>query len=330
MHIQYLIIGQGIAGTLVSHALWRDGKDFLLLDDGNKSTASHTAAAIINPLAGKHLKPDPNAMPVIEQAAATYRALEELLGCSLLHSMEMYYFPEDKATMLHFAAQQLQYPEYFSSSPGISQLENYFSIPYTPGIIKGLFQADAPLLLAQWRNFLEQQQRIITMVFDREKLVVGSNNIEYEGITADKIIFCDGAAGMDNPWLKHIPFTANRGDALLLDIPGLPADVLYEHGLRLAPYTDKLFWYGSNYRWNYTDLNPDNTWAAYAVRLLKGWLKLPFEVKEHKVAARPTTAGQKVFAGIHPEISSIAYLAGLGTRGFSWGPFWAEKLAATL
>jgi len=330
MRTKYLIIGQGIAGTLLSCELYKAGKDFLLLDNDNRNNASYTAAAIINPLGGKHWKPVEQGAIIIEKALEVYKALDGLLDCSFVQSRELYYFPQDGTDLSYFIQQQKLLPACLSMITDTSVLRPYFNMPYMPGKIMGLWQVDSTQLLTQWHAFLKREQRLVTALFDHERLKVGGNGIEYDGINADKIIFCDGAAGINNPWLKHIPFTANRGDVLLLDIPDLPANALYEHKLRLVPYTGNSFWCGSNYQWKYKNLVPDLLWRKQAEEHLEKWLKLPYKVIDHKVAERPTTAGQKVFAGIHPGTSSIAYLNGLGTRGFSSGPLWAARLAAML
>ena len=53
MEIDYLIVGQGISGTMLSWFLHKEGKSFAVIDDGNEHSASKTAAGIINPITGR-------------------------------------------------------------------------------------------------------------------------------------------------------------------------------------------------------------------------------------------------------------------------------------
>lgn len=53
MTVDYLIIGQGICGTMLSWNLFREGKKVLVIDDGNEHTPSRAAAGIINPVTGR-------------------------------------------------------------------------------------------------------------------------------------------------------------------------------------------------------------------------------------------------------------------------------------
>jgi glycine/D-amino acid oxidase-like deaminating enzyme len=116
----------------------------------------------------------------------------------------------------------------------------------------------------------------------------------------------------------------------MLDIPGLPEDAIYHRKLRLVPKGDHQFWCGSNYQWDFENILPDENWRKESEAELKSWLKIPSEIKNHIVAQRPTTAGQIPIVGIHPEYTALAIFNGLGTRGFSSGPYWAAEMAALL
>ena len=53
MHIDFLIIGQGICGTMLSWFLQKAGKSFLIIDDNNADAPSKVSAGIINPVTGR-------------------------------------------------------------------------------------------------------------------------------------------------------------------------------------------------------------------------------------------------------------------------------------
>ena len=53
MQVDYLIIGQGICGTMLSWFLHKEGKTFLIIDDNNENASSKIAAGIINPVTGR-------------------------------------------------------------------------------------------------------------------------------------------------------------------------------------------------------------------------------------------------------------------------------------
>ena len=53
MQVEYLIVGQGICGTMLSWFLHKQGKTFLVIDDNNENSSSKIAAGIINPVTGR-------------------------------------------------------------------------------------------------------------------------------------------------------------------------------------------------------------------------------------------------------------------------------------
>lgn len=49
----YIIVGQGLAGSLIALNLLRRGKSVRVIDDGHKHAASKVAAGLINPITGR-------------------------------------------------------------------------------------------------------------------------------------------------------------------------------------------------------------------------------------------------------------------------------------
>lgn len=319
MNPDFLIVGQGIAGTLLSHRLLQAGCSVLVLDDGRPDKASRVAGAVINPLSGKRWKPAAGADLFLPIAQATYLELEALLKVPLLLSKPLYIFNPAGQELLQHLDQ---------INPGL--LDPYFHIDGPLSCIPDTWLVEASALLDAWKIYLSVTGAFREESFDPRDCTIFPDQVTYRDITAQRIIFCDGAAAAGYPLWAPLPFTRNRGEALLLEIPGLPADALYHQGLRLAPRSDGLFWCGSNYTWDYDDLEPDAEWRGQTLDTLKHWLKLPFCCKDHIVAERPTTAGQVPLVGIHPQYPAVGILNGLGTRGFSAGPYWAEQLARQL
>ena len=63
---------------------------------------------------------------------------------------------------------------------------------------------------------------------------------------------------------------------------------------------------------------------------LSAILNTPFEVVEHKAAIRPTVKDRRPFIGFHPEYSSIGIFNGMGTKGISLAPFFANHFTEHL
>jgi glycine/D-amino acid oxidase-like deaminating enzyme len=158
-------------------------------------------------------------------------------------------------------------------------------------------------------------------------LKVHADKIEYKNITAGKIIFCDGTAGIDNPYFKQLPFAPNKGEALIVEILDLPDHNIYKKSMTLVPLQDAgLFWIGSNYLWDFDNPDPTESFRKNTEQVLKEWLKIPFKILEHRSGIRPATLERRPFVGVHPLYSNIGILNGMGTKGYSLAPFFAKQL----
>src|SRR4029079_6360252 len=53
MHVDVIIVGQGISGTMLSWFLQKENKSFIVFDEVREHSASRVAAGIINPVTGR-------------------------------------------------------------------------------------------------------------------------------------------------------------------------------------------------------------------------------------------------------------------------------------
>ncbi|HLG41142.1 MAG TPA: FAD-dependent oxidoreductase, partial [Chitinophagaceae bacterium] len=172
--------------------------------------------------------------------------------------------------------------------------------------------------------------------FESEKLIINDHSVKWSDrdgrtISADKIIFCDGTTGFDNPYFQKLPFAPNKGEALVVEISGLPADNIYKKSMVLSPLeTENLFWIGSNYLWDFENAEPTEAFRKETEKVLKEWLKIPFRIIEHRSGLRPATLERRPFVGLHPHRSRIGILNGMGTKGCSLAPFFARQMVDLL
>jgi len=330
MQTDYLIVGSGIAGTLLSYELIRNGASVVVADhDDGGTMASRVAGAVLNPLNIPKWNFVKDHELYIPEALLTYTGIEKFLNIHILHRHSIFAFHENEISKQLFAQSKKAIEDQLQEIDDDENLYLQRKFNYTHGVnkISPVWRIDAVLLLSCWRQYLSDHAMVTEDRFEYPDAVIDAAGIHWNGVDAKKIIFCEGAAGMYNPFFGKIPFTRNRGEALLVDIPALDASYIYHQQLRLVPAHGSMFWCGSNYRWDYNDLLPDVAWRQHAAAVLNKWLQVPYAIIDHIVAERPTTSGQVPVVMQHPEIPSVAMLNGLGTRGFSMGPLLAKQMA---
>lgn len=331
MQSTYLIIGAGVSGTFLSWYLQKAGASVVVIDENKNNTATRVAAGLINPVTGRRLVKSWMIDELMPFAWNAYKQFGEELHIDCIRQVSLKQFFNAPDMQDAFNKRSQDAAEYLSA-PDDFDWRQYFNYPFGWGNIHPCFIADVKKLTAAYRALLIHQNKLIEETFDAQQLLIDEGYVSYKNIHAQKIIFCDGAAGISNPWFNRLPYSLNKGEALILHIPELPSDQIYKFRQTLIPVepSQELFWFGSSYEWTYDNDLPSQKFREGAEAELKHFLKLPFTVVEHVAAVRPANVERRPFAGLHPMHPQLATLNGMGTKGCSLAPYFAQQLAQHL
>ncbi len=330
MTVDYLIIGQGVSGTLLSRAVMKLGKKVIVIDDGNISTASKVASGVINPVTGKRLVRTWMIEQLLPFAQTTYKEMGNELGVTLISKCNILDFHASRDAAQGFNDKLTEENEYLAQSGDGGKWQEYFRFNYGIGEITPCLLVDIGAMLHNWRDHLLVKDLLVWNRFRIDDCEIGEGGVRYGDIAAEKIIFCDGAASMDNPFFSKLPWSKDKGEALIAEIPGLPANNIYKQGFNIVPWHKGLFWIGATHDWKYADMQPTAAFRKQTEELLNYWLKLPYRIVDHIVAQRPVNLDRKPFVGLHPTVPSVGIFNGMGTKGCSVAPFFADQFAQHL
>jgi glycine oxidase len=328
MH-DYIIVGQGIAGSLLSHFLLKKNKRLAIIDNHHHQASSMVAAGMINPITGRNFVKSWEIDTLIPFAKKTYLELEAQLGISI--------FDSKNVAMIFGAVKAENDWMVRSSSPDVTKyvtddFELDFYTNFLAGVQNGVeFQqagrANLKELVLAYKKVLQDQVNYLEESFDYSELEILENHVNYKGIEAKRIIFAEGFQATENPYFNYLPFAPAKGDILLVKIPNYPAkDKLVKHGVFIIHLHDDVYWVGSTYNRDYKTLEPKPRAKAALTERLQRVLKLPFEVLEHIGAARPTVRDRRPFLGQHPTFSRLYLFNGMGAKGATLTPFFASQL----
>jgi glycine/D-amino acid oxidase-like deaminating enzyme len=341
MEIDVLIIGQGICGTFLSREMDRLGLSYLVIDDPRPYTASKAAAGIINPITGKRLVKTWIIDELLPFAVQAYREAGAALGISCItqtHIIDFFPHPDARLTFHDRYAENQEYLQLPADEGDLSTIFNY---DFGYGLVSPCYLTDLSGLMAAVRADLKGRGRLLEEKWVQEELVLEGGGVRddgrrdapgvrYRDIRAGRLIFCDGIESFHRPWFNLLPFSPNKGEALIAEIPGLPPHTLFKRGLNLVPLKDGLYWIGSSYEWSFKEEGPTEVFRNRTEGLLRNWLKLPFKTVDHIAAIRPATLERRPFVGFHPLHPAIGILNGMGTKGCSLAPYFARQLAEHL
>ncbi|GAA4314190.1 FAD-binding oxidoreductase [Compostibacter hankyongensis] len=329
MQPDYLIIGQGICGTLLSYYLLKAGASVLVIDESRPFTASKVASGLINPVTGKRYVTSWMTEELLPAADETYRELEAHLSLSLLSTCEILdFFPAAEAKD-SFTRRVAESP-YLQLADNEQPCQEYFRFDHGLGRIASCRLLDLRALLQAWRKYLKKENLLRETAFEWEDCTVQPGEVIYKDIRARKIICCEGTAGYDNPYFSRLPYSQSKGEALIASIPELPRTQVYRQGIKILPWGDDSFWIGSSYAWTFSDTHPTPAFRQQVERQLQHWLKLPYRITDHLAGTRPATAEYRPFAGLHPRAPEVGILNGMGSKGCSLAPWLARKFSDRL
>jgi len=332
MQLDYLIIGQGICGTFLSWNLLKEGKSVLVIDSANPYTASKVASGVINPVTGRRIVRTWMIEELLPFAWQAYTQFGEELNATLIQQCNVLDFHPTPQMHDAFVQRMSEEKDYLHAASNDEQWQKYFRYNYGIGEVNHCLLVDLKTMLHEWRKKLLHQNILLEETFDCSQLKIDElqNTIHYKNITAQKIIFCDGVTGFDNPYFKMLPYVRTKGEALIASIPGLPRTNIFKQGITIVPWKQDLFWIGSNYIWEYTDAQPTQTFRKKAEDQLNYWLKLPYTIIDHIASERPANIERRPFVGLHPLYKQVGVLNGMGTKGCSLAPYFAHQFAQYL
>lgn len=331
MQVDYLIIGQGICGTMLSWFLYKEGKTFAVIDDGDENIPSKLAAGIINPVTGRRYAYTWMIDEVMPFAVQTYEEMGLALDSHFVFEKNIIdFFPS--AQMRNAFIDRLEEDDRFLHTyPDQNRFNQFFQYDFGCGLVSPAYLVHMQILMASWRKKLFDLHSLVEEKFISTELHVGRDKVSYKDLHAEKIIFCEGPSAMENNWFSLLPFALNKGEALIIEAEEMPQDHIFKKGLMLAPLPVRnTFWVGSNYLWEFKDDQPTEAFHRYATTVLNSWLKKNYKVLFHKSSLRPATLERRPFVGFHPVFGNVGILNGMGTKGASLAPYFANQLVQHL
>jgi glycine/D-amino acid oxidase-like deaminating enzyme len=260
----------------------------------------------------------------------TYDQIEAETGINCLSEKSIVDFFPAPQMRIAFMDRTARDDHYLRMLKDENAWREHFNYDFGFGLITPSYLIDVTALLSFFRKKFIRQQALLESHFDLGDLVISDRGVQYQDITAKKIIFCDGIESASNPYFKNLPFAPNKGEALIAEIKNFPTTHIFKRGLTIVPWKEDLFWIGSSYEWEFRDDRPSPGFRAQTESILRNWLKPDFLIMEHLAGVRPATLERRPFVGFHPAFKNLGILNGMGTKGCSLAPFFAKQLVEHL
>ena len=326
--IDTLIIGQGLAGSMLAWQLMQCGQRVLVLGDESSPSASRVAAGLFNPVTGKRLVLQADAELIIPAAISFYRNLEKQFNQSLFHEKEMLrIFRTDKER------------DTFSQRAKDPAYAHYLGQTCTPDPLinaeKGAFKQrktgylDTNTLLDCMKAHLITQESYLESNFNHTELVTNSESVSWQNIRAQRVIFCEGYMAKDNPWFNWLLFQPAKGEILSFTTQQPLPDQIINGGKWLLPISDGSYKTGATYNHDISSVVPTETGRTELIAGVQSLIRSPLMLQtvDHQAGVRPNTLDKQPFIGIHPSYSQLGIFNGFGSKGSMLIPYYSACFA---
>ncbi|MEL7001401.1 MAG: FAD-dependent oxidoreductase [Bacteroidota bacterium] len=323
--VDYIVVGQGLAGTALSKILIKNGKKIALIDQETEKTSSKVAAGLYNPVTGRKLVRTWKADKLFPFMIQFYQGLEKSEGSDFMVDLPIY------RPFLSIEQQNEWMAKSAAEEYALFVRKNYAHSKYDQVMndFGGVELAhsgylNVPKYLKVLRSSFEKLDVLMSTNFDFSLLNIYNDKVVYQHLEASKIIFCEGPRAVENPFFNWLPFRCVKGEVLDLKSE-LEIDNIVNRGVFVIPKEKGLFKVGSNYD------NNDMSWHAThkarkeIVGKLEQLVTCRYNIVSQKAGIRPATKDRKPFIGLHPKFETVGIFNGLGAKGVSLAPYFAQQ-----
>lgn len=328
-----LIIGQGLAGSLLWWRLHKAGLTADVLNTDDPAAASRVAPGIVNPLAGLRFNPSWRVDECLPCAIETYQNLGQELG-------EDVFVPRPIVRLLKNTEQKGYLQKRLLEPLARSLITEFHPPHHWPACIADEYGSFSTArsghlrlmeTLQALRGLMQQQGCYHDGALKEDDLSLLSHSVTWNGRAYRAVILCEGWRAAQNRWFAHLPWRLAKGETLFLETRSrqIP-DVILNRGQWLLPLGEGRYWSGSTYDWDRLDTRQTAEAEAALRERLSSYVKVDWKVTAQKAGIRPILHDYKPVLGPHPQHPALYIFNGLGSKGVLNSPWCSLQLAAHL
>ncbi len=323
--VDYIIVGQGLAGSCLALQLIREKKRVLVVDQFDEHSATQVAAGLFNPITGRVMSKTWKADILFPYLHDFYREAEVLTRSKFFHPMPLYrpfLSIEEQNEWIGKSAQQ-DFKDYIASVDTREAHTGLVNNPFGGLTLRQAGWLDTVAFTEAVRHYILNHGFFLNDAFHEDSLILKDDVVNYLNYSARKIIFCQGVKTLSGKLFSWIPIRPLKGETLTIQTEA-KIDTLCNRGVFVVPETGKV---GATYQPN--DQQPTVTEAARneLQSKLDELVCFPYRIITQSWGIRPTTPDRRPILGPHPEHPNAIIFNGLGTKGVSLAPYFSKVLA---
>lgn len=329
--VDFLIIGQGLAGSVLGYEMLKRGYKIRIIDNPEITRASAVAAGLFNALTGRGLVKTWMADKIFPYLEDFYPSMEKDLNSRFYYPLPVFkpFVSAEEQNRWAGRSSEAGIKKYISDihyQPYNAQL---FQNPNGGMMLKNAGYVKVDSLLSGSKAHFTKQKVFITQTFNERDLRIKNESIVYQDIQAGKVIYCNGLNASGSRYFYWLPFKPVKGELISVSVQKSP-EYIYNRKIFVIPYTNRILKVGATYDWSVTDTDISSEARKYLEKELLKIMDLKYSVINQQAGIRPATRDRRPFIGFHPDIKTIGIFNGLGSKGVSLAPWMAGNLCDAL
>ncbi len=331
MSLGYLIVGQGLAGTILADMLRQEGQKVQIVDDGQLHASSVQAAGLVNPITGRRFVKSWLIDQLIDEALVYYRQAERISGFSLLRHLPLLRILRTAVQENDWLARSaLDSWEKYMGPIHRLRLEYLKEREVSVAMTFGVFTLNISLFLRWMQSEFRRAGCYVQEVFDYKALEKKSGFWSYKGCRYEAVIFSEGYKGAANPFFSFCKYRPTKGELLTISSEYLPRHQIIKDDIIIIPLGGDRFWVGATYTRSFQFDLPSRTNYVKLRGQLDDLLAVEYTLLAHHSGVRPTVKDRRPVLGEHPELEGLYCFNGFGAKGTSLIPFFARHFVGVL
>ena len=328
MQVDYLIVGQGLAGSILSAHLLEMGKTVKVLSEPSFSNSSKVAGGLFNPITGRKMVKTWHCDRLFDYLIPFYRKMESLLREEFLVEKPIYrpfYSIEEQNEWMGKSADP-DFQPYIEKVYQHSGFGEHVHDEFGGILLKKSGYLQTAKFVEAYESYLSKHNLLVNTAFDFNKLSISTQGVSYEGINAKHLVFCDGKMLEQNPFFSWLPLHPVKGELLFLETESdMKQRVIYNRGVFVVPMGHGSSKVGATYEHQNLNEEPTLKGKNQLIERLGNLIKFPYKITGQAAGVRPATKDRRPFLGKHPELVHVYIFNGLGAKGVSLAPYYANQ-----
>lgn len=314
---KYIIVGQGIAGSVLALEMLNRNLDFLVLDKPEFSSSSKIAAGLVNPIVLKRLKMVQGADQFLESCQPFYSHWQEKLTTQFYHSIPICHLFSKQENQNEWMEKSANLPFDKYLGEVISKSPDQFNSKFGYGKMKGTSWMDTAKFLERVKSHLQSLGKI-------QEKEVDWNEIEIikQEFNASDVIICNGHLLRRHKIYESL-FSPTRGELLTIRSENIPENEIYHAGVFILPLGNQQFKVGATYHWENLKDEVSVEGKSKLIQELEKMFSGKYEIIDHLAGVRPNTKDRKPLLGTKDNYNIFN---GLGSRGVLMAPYLAQQM----